>query len=120
MSAIRGVRSKKDEPIRPRRVLMGARHALALLWLLAACEGTVGDVLTPPHPDAPLGTVPAGCADARQAGPVCLYEAGWRARAERACADGMAALSAHVLLDVCGPGFYRGVYYRCCTGKEEP
>lgn len=113
-------RSRKDEPIRPGRAFTGARHAIAILGLCAACGGTVGDVLTPQQPDAPLGTVPAGCVDARQGGPVCYYEAGWKAAAERACAAGMAALSAHVLLDVCGPGFYRGVYYRCCTGKEGP
>lgn len=116
---------RKAEPFSAARALMRGRdkirlarlrHAVVLgaLLPLGACQGTVGDVLTLPTLDAPLGTVPAGCADARQAGTVCFYESGWKDAAALACKNTMTTLSASVLLDACGPGFYRGVYYRCC------
>jgi hypothetical protein len=94
------------------RYVSGGLLGLALL----GCEGVSGDVLWPPDPGAPLGAVPAGCADGHEQGSVCWQEDAWSQAATRTCEARGQALTARVLLDPCGPGFYRSVYYRCCPG----
>lgn len=84
------------------------------------CDGTSGEVFTKVPLEAPLGTLPAGCHDARRRGNVCVNETAWKAQAEQSCAESLELLKAHVLLDACGPGFYRGIYIRCCLVKEGP
>ena len=110
---------KNPEPFPAVRAFMRKRLLLATLAALSglgSCAGTTGDVLTLPDLGVPLGAVPAGCLDDRQGGSVCFYEAGWLGIAERACQGAGLSRVAQIYLDACGPGFYRGVYYRCCTG----
>lgn len=98
------------------RQVRGGLLALPLL----GCGGTTGDVLSAPDPGAPLGTVPAGCADGHEDGLICWQQEGWATSAAAACQARGQVLVARVLLDLCGTGYYRGVYYRCCPAGSGP